>query len=94
MVAREELMDEELDLQLKELIIERLFLDLEAEDIDADTPLSEYGIDSFLLLEMIVAIEELFSLRFEPEDITSEALQSVSALRELAKAKQGGGADH
>ncbi len=77
-----------MDQQLKELLVERLFLDIEPTDIDSDTDLADYGIDSFLLLELIVAIEEMFEVRFEQSDITSDTLRSISSLRELIKSKQ------
>ena len=75
--------------QLKELIVERLFLDIAPEDIDDNTELSEYGVDSFLLLELIVALEEVFNVKFEQSDITADVLKSVASLAELVKSKQG-----
>jgi acyl carrier protein len=74
--------------QLKELIVDRLFLDIPPGDITTDTELSEYGVDSFYLLEIIVAIEELFEIRFEQTDINSETLKSISSLCQCIKAKQ------
>lgn len=74
--------------QLKELIVDRLFLDIAPGDINTDTELSEYGVDSFYLLEIIVAIEELFAIRFEQEDINSETLKSIASLCQCIKAKQ------
>jgi acyl carrier protein len=73
---------------LKELLIERLFLTLTADEIDTDTPLADYGVDSFLLLEMIVGIEETFGVRFEQADITAETLKSIASLAELIRTKQ------
>ncbi|MDD4098090.1 MAG: acyl carrier protein [Lentisphaeria bacterium] len=81
-------MTENLAAQLKELIVERLFLDIKPEDIKDDVELSEYGVDSFLLLELIVAIEEMFEVKFEPSDITAEVLKSVQALADLVRSKQ------
>ncbi|NOY79385.1 MAG: acyl carrier protein [Kiritimatiellaeota bacterium] len=75
---------------LKELIVDRLFLDIEPSEIDTDTPLAEYGVDSFLLLELIVALEELYDIKFEESDITAETLKSVASLTELIQTKQGG----
>ena len=80
-------MSDELDRQLKELIVERLFLDIEPESIESDSPLSDYGVDSFLLLELIVAIEEVYGVKFEQSDITAEVLESVSSLRALVESK-------
>jgi len=73
---------------LKELIVERLFLDIEPTEIEDDVELSEYGVDSFLLLELIVALEEMFEVKFEQTDITSEALKSVTTLTVLIRSKQ------
>jgi len=73
---------------LKELIVERLFLDIDPNDIDTETSLAEYGVDSFLLLELIVALEEMYGVKFEQEDITSETLRSVATLAELIRRKQ------
>ena len=63
--------EENLPLQLKELIVERLFLDIDPNSIEDQVELSEYGIDSFLLLELVVAMEEAFAVHFEPSDITA-----------------------
>lgn len=76
--------------ELKELLVERLFLDLAPSDIESDTDLAEYGIDSFLLLELIVAIEEMFDVRFQQSDITSETLRSISTLKQLVESKKAG----
>lgn len=73
---------------LKELAIERLFLDIDPDELDADAPLADQGIDSFLLLEIIVAIEETFDIKVAQEDITAETLKSISSLAELVKSKQ------
>ena len=73
---------------LKELIVERLFLDVEPTEIEDDVELVEYGVDSFLLLELIVALEEIFEVKFEQTDITSETLKSVATLTELIQSKR------
>lgn len=73
---------------LKELIVERLFLDLDPQEIDTDTALADYGVDSFLLLELIVAMEETFEVAFEQSDITSETLKSVRTLADLIQQKK------
>ena len=73
---------------LKELIVERLFLDLDPTEIEDETELVEYGVDSFLLLELIVAMEELFEIQFEQADITTETLKAVRALADLIRSKQ------
>ena len=75
--------------KLKELIVERLFLDTTPDAVATDTPLAEYGVDSFLLLEVIVGIEEEFGIKIEQSDIRAETLRSVGTLTELVQSKQG-----
>ncbi|MBR0458401.1 MAG: acyl carrier protein [Victivallales bacterium] len=79
--------DKSLELQLKELIVERLFLEIDADQIGDDTPLSDYGVDSFLLLELIVALEEVFDVKFEQSDITAEVLKTVASMAALVRSK-------
>ena len=78
----------EIETALKELIVERLFLDIDPNEIETGEALDEYGVDSFLLLELIVAMEEMFEVQFEQADITAEALRSVATLTELIRQKQ------
>ena len=74
--------------ELKELLVERLFLDVEADDIEPDTPLSEYGVYSFLLQELIVALEEVFDVRFGMGDLNAETFGTLNTLMTAIKAKQ------
>ncbi len=81
-------MTENLEQTLKELIVERLFLDIAPNDIETEAPLADYGVDSFLLLELIVAIEETFGVKFAQSDIKADVLKSVATLATLVRSKQ------
>ena len=81
-------MTENLEQTLKELIVERLFLDIAPNDIETEAPLADYGVDSFLLLELIVAIEETFGVKFAQSDINADVLKSVATLATLVRSKQ------
>ena len=81
-------MTENLEQTLKELIVERLFLDIAPNDIETEAPLADYGVDSFLLLELIVAIEETFGVKFAQSDIKADVLKSVAPLAPLVRSKQ------
>lgn len=81
---------EDIRKQIKELLVERLFLDIEPQSIEDEKPLSEYEVDSFLLLEMIVAMEEQFGVTFEQSEITAEVLKSVDSLARLVEGKLNG----
>ena len=80
--------EETLEDQLKALIVERLFLDIDPSEIETETELSEYGVDSFLLLELVVAMEEMFEGKFEQSDIKAGVLKSVKSLADLIKSKK------
>lgn len=55
--------------QVKELLVERLFLDVKPEDIGDDENLVEkFGIDSVRIFEVVVGLEETFGLSFADED--------------------------
>ena len=75
--------------ELKALLVERLFLDLDPASIETETALADYGIDSFLLLELIVAIEQQYGVRFEQSDITPDTLKSIATLCACIRSRQG-----
>lgn len=52
-----------------------------------DTDLVDTGVlDSLALVELLVAVEEEFQMRFAPEDLEIERFRSVAALVELVEA--------
>ena len=74
---------EELCDYLKNMIIDTLRLeDITVEDIETDAPLFRegLGLDSIDALELVVAIEKIFQVIIEDEDIGRKAFASVRAL--------------
>lgn len=68
---------------LKKMIIDTLKLeDITAEEIDNEEPLFRegLGLDSIDALELVVAIEKIFNVIIEDEDIGKKAFASVNAL--------------
>ena len=68
---------------LKKMIIDTLKLeDMTVEQIDSDTPLFRegLGLDSIDALELVVAIEKIFGVIIEDEDVGKRAFASISAL--------------
>ena len=68
---------------LKEMIIDTLKLeDISAEEIDDDAPLFKegLGLDSIDALELVVAIEKVFNVIIEDEDVGKEAFGSIRIL--------------
>jgi len=68
---------------LKKMIIETLRIeDITVEDIENDEPLFRegLGLDSIDALELVVAIEKIFNIIIEDEDVGIKAFASVNAL--------------
>ena len=68
---------------LKKMIIDTLKLeDVTVAEIENDAPLFREGLelDSIDALELVVAIEKIFNVIIEDEDVGRKALASVNAL--------------
>ncbi|MBN1847752.1 MAG: acyl carrier protein [Deltaproteobacteria bacterium] len=68
---------------LKKMIIETLNLEeITPEEIDNDAPLFRdgLGLDSIDALELVVAIEKIFRIIIEDEDVGKRAFASINAL--------------
>ena len=74
---------EELCKYLKKMIIDTLKLEeITAEEIKDDAPLFKegLGLDSIDALELVVAIENIFNVIIEDEDVGKKAFASVNTL--------------
>ena len=75
--------------QIKSMIVERLFLDIEPEDIADDAPLMEtYGVDSVALFEIVVGIEEEFGVPMEDVDFQIDTFKTVNSIAAFVEEKQ------
>lgn len=84
-------MPEDLPAQLKNMIVERLFLNVSPEDIgDEENLMDEYNIDSVNLFEIIVGLEDEFGLTLEEEDFNVETFSTVANIAAFVEQKRGG----
>ena len=82
---------EELKAQLKQMIVERLFLKVAPGEIPGDANLMEaYGVDSVSLFEIVVGLEDEFGISLAEEDFSIEAFSSVDGIAELVERKRQG----
>ncbi len=82
--------DDQLRQQLKEMIVERLFLDVDPAQIGDDEDLMEsYEIDSVNLFEIVVGMEEQFEISFEDDDFSVDLFATVSSLADFVARKRG-----
>ena len=82
--------DKPVEETIKELLVERLFLQVEPSEIANDALLMEtLGIDSIQIFEIVVGLEETYGLSFEDEEFNIEVFQTVASISEFVRAKQG-----
>jgi acyl carrier protein len=82
-------MADDLKAQLKNMIVERLFLNVKPEEIgDDENLMDEYNIDSVNLFEIIVGLEDEFGITLEEEDFNVETFSTVSNIAEFVESKQ------
>ena len=80
----------ELKPQIKEMIVERLFLNVVPADIPNDAGLMEaYGIDSVNLFEIVVGLEEQFEITMEDDDFNVETFSNVNNIAQFVVGKVG-----
>ena len=75
---------------LKKMIIDTLKLEgVTVEDIDSRAPLFRkgLGLDSIDALELVVAIEKIFNVIIEDEEVGKRAFASINALAKFVQKK-------
>lgn len=72
--------------RLKEMIVERLFLSVEPEELKTDASLiDEYGVDSVCLLELVVGLEDQFGIVIEDGDFDVKNFETVNSIAEFVQ---------
>ncbi len=81
--------DQQLKQELKEMIVERLFLDVEPAQMgDNENLMENYEIDSVNLFEIVVGLEESFGISVEDEDFSVDLFATVDSLAEFVEQKR------
>jgi acyl carrier protein len=68
--------------EVKDVLVDTLGLEDQADRIDATTPLlgSLPELDSMAVLELILALEQRFGIAIEGEDVTADVFESLASL--------------
>lgn len=75
--------------EIKAILVDELMLDVEPDEIEAETPLmgpDSLGLDSVDALQLVVAIEKHFGLRVSDPEAAKGILRSVKTIAEAVEA--------
>lgn len=79
---------DDLKVRIKQMIVERLFLDISPSEISDTAPLMDtYGIDSVALFELVVGLEDEFGVELDDTDFSVDAFHDVNAIAQLVQQK-------
>jgi acyl carrier protein len=82
-------MSEELEQQIKEMIVERCFLTVKPEEIEDEASLTEaVGLDSVQILEVVVGLEEVFGVAVDDADFDIQNFSTVKAIADYVRERQ------
>ncbi len=75
--------------EIKNLLVERLFLRVQPEEIPDTAPLREtLGIDSVALFELIVGLEDVYGITFEENEFRLSLFEDVESIANFVERKQ------
>lgn len=82
---------EVLKAELKQMLIDRLYLRVKPEDIPDDAPLQEtLGIGSVELFELVVGLEDEYGITFEEDEFRLSLFQNVNSIATFVHKKLEG----
>jgi acyl carrier protein len=75
--------------QLKDIIANKLDVNLAYDEIDENVSLFEdgLGLDSIAIVDLIVSIENLFSLSIEDKELNADLFKNLKILSEFVRNK-------
>ena len=81
--------EEHIVTELKQLIVDELYLNLTPAEIEPDAPFFEdgLGIDSIAIVELISLAEDRFDVRFADEDLIASSFASIRSFARLIAGK-------
>ncbi|MCZ7645357.1 MAG: phosphopantetheine-binding protein [Planctomycetota bacterium] len=81
--------DERLEDQLKIMIVDRLMLKAQPNEIgDEDDLIEKWGLESVQLMEIVIGLEEVFGIALEDEEFSVKKFRTVASIAEVVKSKQ------
>lgn len=73
---------------IKEIMVERLFLKMQADEISDDALLmEELGVDSVSVFEIVVGLEEVYGITFEDDEFQIETFRTPKSIADYVRKK-------
>ena len=83
--------DKSIEQTVKELMVERLFLKVTADQIADETDImEELGVDSVSVFEIVVGLEESFGISFEDDEFKIETFRTPKSIADFVRRKLEG----
>ena len=80
--------EESIEQAIKDMLVERLFLQVTPEEIPDEANLMEaLEIDSVSILEIVVGLEEVYGISFEDEEFDISIFESVKSIADYVREK-------
>ncbi|MCZ6602156.1 MAG: phosphopantetheine-binding protein [Planctomycetota bacterium] len=83
-------MGDELEIRVRDLIVRRLKLEIPPDEIQIEAPLfgEGLGLDSIDALELVVGLEQEFSIEIPDADVGKKVFASVRSIAEYVRQSQ------
>lgn len=88
-------MSETIQAEIKDILLDELMLDLEPEEIGAETPLmgpDSLGLDSVDALQLVVALDKHFGLKISDAEAAQSVLINVQTIAKAVEDHKANGA--
>ena len=80
--------DQDILSKIKAMLVERLMLDIQPEEISDDENLANaYDLDSVRLFELVIGTEEEFGISFEDDEFSVEKFSTVNNIAAVIRDK-------
>lgn len=74
--------------RLKAMIVERLMLNVPAEEIgDEDDLIKKLGVESVQLMEIVIGLEEVFGIQLGDDEFSIKKFRTVKNIAEVVRTK-------
>ena len=75
--------------RLKAMIVERLMLNVPAEEIgDEDDLIKKLGVESVQLMEIVIGLEEVFGIQLGDDEFSIKKFRTVKNIAEVVRTKK------